>query len=605
MSARSIKRAHARTAKRHSVVRRATLGTAAALGAGAIAASAAQAADFQVTNTDDSGNGSLRQAILDANGAAGADTISFAASASGRIELAGALDVTDSVTINGPGASALIVDGNGNDSVFRVSSLPAPDLPVTISGLKIVGGDTSRGGGVYNAPGANFASELTIADAVISNNRAEEYGGGIYSDEGSLTVRSSSISRNFVGDGSGNDYGGGIMVGDTDGDQPVDVLVTGSKVNDNTAYGDGGAAYFESVDNDVVIERTTVSGNRSQEDGGGMVFCNGDGNSNAVVIDSSTFADNSAQNGAGGVWLLCATEAKLITNSTFTGNSAGGDGGGIYDDTGTALNIRNTTVTGNEANDLGGGIYANGGNASNAVTISSSIVAGNVASTGPDIANTGDEPFTAGNSLLGSTAGALPFTEAPAGTNKIGVDPQLGPLTDNGGPTQTMAPALSSPAVDAGVANGLASDQRGLPRTVIQPTVPLSAGSDGTDIGAVELAAVAAPGLKGAKVSVKKTQKQKGKKVVIKVKAGAAEAVTVEAKGSIKVGKAKVALKKLTKKAQADQQLTLKLKPKGKSGSRKVLDALANGKKAKASISVKFTDGDGDTETKAVKVKLK
>lgn len=609
MSARSMQRAHARASKRRSITQRAALGAAAALGAGAIAASGAQAADFSVTNTADSGAGSLRQAIDDANAAIGADTITFSgAGASGRIESTTSLAITDPVTITGPGATALTVDGNTSGSVFEISGLPSAGLPVTISGLKIVNGDASVGGGIYNGTGANFASDLTVSDAVVSNNKTDDYGGGIYVDGGTLTVRNSSISRNFNGDGNGNDYGGGIYVKDTPGLAPVEVLITDSKVNDNFSYGDGGGAYFEAVDNDVVIERSTVSGNRSKEDAGGMSFCNGDGTSNTVRIDSSTFSDNSAAYGAGGIWLLCVSEAKEITNSTFTGNSAGEDGGGVYDDSSNPLTIRNTTIVDNEANEYGGGIYTNGGSQA-PITISSSIVSGNIAGEGNDLGNSGNEQFTIGNSLIGSPEGitAPAIVQAPAGTNKIGIDPQLGPLQDNGGPTQTRVPAITSPAIDAGVANGLTADQRGLNRKVIQPTVPLSAGSDGTDIGATELALVSPPDTKvdGAKVSAKKTQKQKGKKVVIAVKAEAAEAVTIDAKGSIKLGKKKIALKKLSKKAAAGKRLTLKLKPKQKSASAKVLDALANGGKAKAAVTVKFTDDAGNTDSKKANVKLK
>ncbi len=76
------------------------------------------------------------------------------------------------------------------------------------------------------------------------------------------------------------------------------------------------------------------------------------------------------------------------------------------------------------------------------------------------------------------------------GSNLLGVDPQLGPLGDNGGPTQTMAIAATSPAVNKG-AGVLTTDQRGQPRPVAYPGVPFSAaaGANGADIGAFELQA--------------------------------------------------------------------------------------------------------------------
>src|SRR5437870_3224666 len=96
-----------------------------------------------VTNTNDSGPGSLRQALADANDG---DTIDFAVS--GTITLiTGVLTVDKSVTISGPGAQSLAVNGNANSSVFFIDS----GISVSISGLTITNGNASAyGGGVYN-----------------------------------------------------------------------------------------------------------------------------------------------------------------------------------------------------------------------------------------------------------------------------------------------------------------------------------------------------------------------------------------------------------------------------------------------------------------------
>jgi len=89
-----------------------------------------------VTNTNDSGAGSLRQAILDANGSAGADAITFNLSGCPcSIPLASRLDVNEALTINGPGAGQLALDGGGAVQVFQTAN-----VPVTISGLTIRNG---------------------------------------------------------------------------------------------------------------------------------------------------------------------------------------------------------------------------------------------------------------------------------------------------------------------------------------------------------------------------------------------------------------------------------------------------------------------------------
>ena len=99
-----------------------------------------------------------------------------------------------------------------------------------------------------------------------------------------------------------------------------------------------------------------------------------------------------------------------------------------------------------------------------------------------------DGEFLLGFSLVGGIGNAT-ITEEPAGSNLIGVDPQLGPLADNGGPTQTQLPAATTPAIDAGIANGLSADQRGLARTFDASNATNAVGGDATDIGAVEQAA--------------------------------------------------------------------------------------------------------------------
>src|SRR6185369_13551213 len=115
---------------------------AVALGIAALAAPSADAATFNVTNLNDSGAGSLRQAVLDANAAAGADVITFQSGLSGTITLTtGELDLYDSVDIQGPGAATLAVSGNNASRVFYIYSTANGPIDVTISGLTITGGN--------------------------------------------------------------------------------------------------------------------------------------------------------------------------------------------------------------------------------------------------------------------------------------------------------------------------------------------------------------------------------------------------------------------------------------------------------------------------------
>ena len=159
-------------------------------------------------------------------------------------------------------------------------------------------------------------------------------------------------------------------------------------------------------------------------------------------------------------------------------------------------------------------------------------------------------------------------------------------------------PALDGPAIDAGAANGLTADQRGLARTVRQPG---TSGGDGTDIGAVELADGS---VDGAGLKIKKKQKIKGKKIVVKVKVSAEEAVTATGSGTVKLGKKKLALTKPKLDVAAGKGGTLKLKPKGKKATKKIAKALAQGEKAKASVQVTFVDAAGNQATLKGRAKL-
>jgi len=333
---------------------------------------------YLVTNHDDSGEGSLRQAILDANANPGPDTIEFDKSAWGTITLtSGELLITDDLTITGPGVFALTVSGNHQSRVFEINS----GITVDISGLTVSDGLASGyGGGILNN------GTLTISNVVVSSNSATPGGGGI-ANNGTLTITNSTLSGNST---SGR----------------------GGAINNNNA---------------------------------GM-----------VTITSSTLSGNSATTG-GGIYTNAATTVTLI-NSTLSGNS-GSKGGGIYNDSGT-VNVSFTTLSGNSAA-TGGGIYNEAGGTLN---IKNSIVANSTS--GGDCANFGTWNASGVNF---TTNGTCPgFTQVPS-TGPGGLN--LGPLADNGGPTQTHALLPGSVAIDAAPdctplnsKEPLATDQRGIGR---------------------------------------------------------------------------------------------------------------------------------------------
>lgn len=427
MSARERRR------KRRRLAAGAGLGIGAALGASA----SAQAADFTVSNLNDSGPGSLRQAILDANGATGADRVLFQSGLSGTITLtSGEITIDHDVQVLGPGPGQLTISGNAASRIFYMSPLPNPIEAVAISGLTLAKGAATTGGAIRT-----YKVDLSLSNTIVTGNKATGAGNGaagVYTFRGSLAIQSSTISGNTADAGRG----GGIRTYRT----PLSIQNSTISGNSATASGGRGGGVYTFRDS-LTIQGSTISGNTAASNGGGIQSYK-----TAIIIDRSTLSGNSA-----------------ITPNV--------DGGGIYI-YGGALAVLSSTIDGNSATGRGGGISTF--NANPDPNLESSIVANNTAPTGPNLIGNAGDVFNAAFSLIGDPAGAT-ITGAP---NIVGQDPKLGPLADNGGPTLSQALLPGSPALDAGNASG--TDQRGVPRPFDLKGIPKAPGGNAADIGAYE-----------------------------------------------------------------------------------------------------------------------
>jgi len=456
-----------------------------------LAGGAARAATFTVTNLNDSGPGSLRQAVLDANASAGADDVVFAPGVTGTISLTFAsaeIPITDSLFIHGPGAAALKVDANFHCRIFHVESPAATPIDVTLSGLTLTQG---------------FAAAITI-------------GGAVYSNGENLTIRNSVISDSTAGvfeDASGIGCGGNVGFGGGGGAtlQIADSTLTGGNA---AGFGMSSGGNLCMIGGKLILERSTVSGGEATN-GGGLSL---QALTEDSTISSSTISGNQGDTTGGGIALTGSPGVTVtIDSSTISGNTAGlsgtgpgiGVGGGVYLANGN-LRIVNSTVSGNLATRWGGGISAQG-----SLLLRLTTVTGNTANvdggsilvypTPPEldhaIVANGTPEDLAPVPGLGS---ALPLTvtanyslvEAPGSVllagahNLVGVDPLLGPLANNGGPTLTHLPLPGSPVIDAGdpaIPSPPPTDQRGFQRII----------GAAVDLGAVEVggAIVEAPTL--------------------------------------------------------------------------------------------------------------
>jgi hypothetical protein len=390
-----------------------------------------------VVNTNDSGLGSLRQAIIDA---ASGETINFDSSLSGQVIAltSGQLDINKSLIIDGSLlASRVSISGRNTLRVFNVYN----NSTVTLRGLAVINGSASDGAGAYVAGG----STLNLAGCLFSGNVASNFGGGVY-NWGILNVT------------------GGIFI------------------NNRASWG-GGVENRQTltVADATFISNTATSGGAGAETYGGT-----------VTMIRSAFINNIADNGVnigsgGGFQSDPGTGNVTLTNNTFSGNQARGaadDGGGAIMSYGGTLYLSHLTLVNNYSGSHGGGISTNAGYPTT-IYFNNTIIFGNTAA-----ASMPDDLYGTFQSqdydLIGTLTGAT--LVGAVIHNLVGQNPRLNTLADNGGSSFSFALLPGSPAIDYipkavnGCGSTLVEDQRGEPRPLNYPDYP-----GGCVIGAFEL----------------------------------------------------------------------------------------------------------------------
>jgi hypothetical protein len=456
---------------------------------------------FLVESTADTGPGSLRQAVLDANASPGADTITFDLSLTGQTIVLGGVElaVSDDLSITGLGADKLTISGNNASRVFSIGA----GVTAKIEHVTIASGKAEEGGGIYNE------GTLTIKNSTLTNNSTTEdgyYGGAIcsYSTDSEFVTSLTITDCTFTGNTA--HLGGGIAnVNNWNEENGGMVTITGSTFSENSAS-NGGAIYHWSwpglPTGTVIVTESIFTGNEARI-GGALYSWNG-----LTRIASSTFSNNTADRWGGAICTWTRWSVVEIKDSTLSGNWAGREGGAI-DNNFAALKITNSTISGNSTNRIGGGIYNWGGDleianctltgnradadgdgsggggglyddGSATYLLHNTIVAGNLlgaaGSDSPDEFSATLEPESSHN-LIGdaATAGGLEHgvngnIVGNEGEGTIDITTVLDPnLAENGGPTLTHALVEGSLALNAGDndkavdadGNPLVYDQRG------------------------------------------------------------------------------------------------------------------------------------------------
>ena len=330
-----------------------------------------------------------------------------------------AICFTGQITIQGAGAAQTIIDAGQTDRAAWVSA----GATVRLQGVTLQNGSAYYSGGCLINAGNVSLIESNVTSCVVLD------GGAIY-NFGNLNIVSSTITGNDARYSGGGIYNSGTL------------SVSYSIVSSNIATGySGGGIANQGV---TSITESTISGNNAGIDGGGIYN------------------------------LLGPLVTIALTNTTISGNGAGSRGGGI-ENFGTQT-MNNVTITQNTASGAGGYEVFNNGSVGGSISMGNTIIAGNTSGgVESDCSTAGQLPgrgspnnVSLGYNLIQDPTGCL--LTGNTSTNITGVNPWLGNLTNNGGPTPTVALLPGSPAIDAGSSSTPGSggsacaitDQRGL-----------------------------------------------------------------------------------------------------------------------------------------------
>jgi hypothetical protein len=251
-----------------------------------------------------------------------------------------------------------------------------------------------------------------------------------------------------------------------------DLLVSGGAIFE----GRQGAGIFFEGSGTLNLVRCEITGNQGDSGGGLGAWGNGKASTFLNLTDCSIVENVATMSGSGLELIACTVKMRNCTVSRNRCESLiASFGGGIAAD-GANLDLQGCTIAWNKVSNASGDPTSGGGIrlTRSELNLRNTIVAGNEATFEPDIAGS---VTSLGHNLIGRMSSFATAAGDQIGTLAAPLDPKLGPLQDNGGPTRTLALLLGSPAIDAGISTDIPTDQRGVARP--QGTA--------LDIGAFEL----------------------------------------------------------------------------------------------------------------------
>ncbi|MEQ8835681.1 MAG: choice-of-anchor Q domain-containing protein, partial [Lacipirellulaceae bacterium] len=358
----------------------------------------------------------------------GDDEIEFALEIDGPgiIQLsAGELEITEGLTISGPGQEWLTIDAQRSSRVINITAIQGDfyigsmtlknGLTTSENTVDPLGFLTTANGGAIRFIGEG---QLTVDDATLTENEVSEsdtLGGAIYSGSGKLVVTRTTVKQSVAGRVAGGIYSG-TAIG-----EPGENIVRSGKLE---------------VSQSTISENSSLSGDGS----GGGIFSQG----NLKLVES--------------------TVSGNVTRGIFGGGGIG---------SASSVEVVRSTIINNHAPFASPSFFGGGLGTQSSTLIESSVIAGNTSHGQAHDLNAQDPSIN--YSLIGDTTGS--GITATSGTgNLLNIDPLLGPLADNGGPTQTHALLPGSPAIDAGdigIVDPPMYDQRGAPfNRIVDGNVP-------------------------------------------------------------------------------------------------------------------------------------